>query len=128
MNGMDKLKKLYAEINSLNEELPAELAKKIYLYAQVLQLVGKYHAESTREYKRAYADRKRAWGEALLVHEGTGKEKEGSAEVEAYKYRQIEAEKEAEMWRWKNSFAATQEIINALKIQLKTLMKEYEDS
>lgn len=123
---MDKLKSLYAEINKLDDEIPAQLSKKIYLYAQVLQFIGKYHADSTRAYKKAYAERKKAWGEALVVHDGTGKEKEGSAEIESYKFRMIEADTEAEMWRWKNSFAATQEIINALKIQLKTLMKEYD--
>lgn len=125
---MDKLKTLYAEIDRLNDEIPAELAKKIHLYAQVLQWVGRYHSDSTRDYKKAYADRKRAWGEALLAFEGTGKEKEGAAEVESYKFRKIEADAEAEMWRWRNSFAATQEIINSLKIQLKTLMKEYDGS
>jgi len=125
---MEKLKKLYHEIDHLSEELPAELSKKIYLYAQVLQVIGKLYSDSTREFKRAYAERKRKWGEALLTYEGTGKEKEGSAEVESYKYREIEADREAEMIRWKNAFISTQEIINALKIQLKTMMKEYENS
>jgi hypothetical protein len=125
---IERLKALYEEIESLDDENPAELSKKILLYTQALQLVGKYHSEATREHGRAYAERKKAWGEALATYSGTGKEKEGAAEVACYELRQQEAEAEADMWKWRNSFNATQEVINALKIQLKTLMKEYDNA
>jgi len=125
---IEKLKELYADVDKLNEEIPSELSKKIFLYAQILQLVGKYHADSTREYKKAYSERKRSWGDAIVSGKGTGVEKQGKAELECYQFRKLEADAESEMTRWKNSFLATTEIINALKIQLKTLMTEYTNS
>ncbi|MCR1833098.1 hypothetical protein NSA56_01640 [Oceanobacillus caeni] len=124
----NKLEKLYAEINQLNDELPAELAKKIHLYAQVMQWIGKYHAQATMEYGRAYAERKNVYAHALVNTPGTGVVKEGQADIDAYPYRLKEAEAEGEMHRWKNSLAATSEIINALKKQLDTLMREYNNA
>ncbi len=125
---MDKLKSLYAKINQLNDEIPADLAKKIHLYAEVMQLIGKYHAQATFNYGRAYAERKHAYAQALVNTPGTGVVKEGQADIDAYPYRLKEAEAEGEMHRWKNSLAATAEIINALKKQLDTLMREYNAS
>lgn len=122
----DKLKELYTQINNLSEDLPADLSKKIYLYAEVLQWLGKYHAEATFDYGKAYADRKHVYAKALVNTTGTGVVKEGQADIDAYPYRLKEAEAEREMNRWKNSLVATNEIINALKKQLDTLMREYD--
>ena len=124
----DKLKNLYAQINKLNDDLPAELAKKIQLYAEVMQWIGKYHAQATFIYGKAYAERKHVYAQALVNTPGTGVVKEGQADIDAYPYRLKEAEAEGEMHRWKNSLAATSEIINALKKQLDTLMREYNAS
>ncbi len=122
---MSKLDALYTEINTLSEEIPAELARKIRLYAEVMQWIGKYHARATMAYGQAYAERKHVYAQALVNTPGTGVVKEGQADIDAYPYRIKEAEAEAEMHRWKNSLAATSEIINALKKQLDTLMIEY---
>lgn len=120
----EKLKMLYEQIDNLNEELPAELAKQIFLYGQVLQFVGKYHSMAVLDHGKAYADRKGVWGKTMHDTPGTGIVKEGAAEIAIHGLRIAEAEAESDVWRWKNSFNATQEIINAKKIQLKTLMSE----
>lgn len=56
---------------------------------------------------------------------GTGIVKEGAAEIAIFILRKEESEAESEVWKWRNQFQSTEEIINALKIQLKTLMTEY---
>jgi hypothetical protein len=121
----DKFNELYEEIESLSDEIPSQLARKIYLYSLVLQWMGKYHAAAVLDYGKAYAERKRIQGEALINTKGTQRDKEGAAEVLSYEARLREAEAEAEMHKWKNAYNATTEIINALKIQQKTLMQEY---
>src|SRR5699024_1406037 len=103
----DKLKPLYEKINNLNEEIPSQLAKKIQLYAEVMQWIGKYHDEATFVYGKAYAERKNVYAQALVNTPGTGVVKEGQADIDAYPYRLREAEAEGEMHRWKNSLAAT---------------------
>jgi len=122
----ERLKRLYAEIESLSDEIPQQKSRKIYLLGQVLQIIGKFHADAVRAHGRAYAERKRIWGETITSVEGTAKDKEGLAEVKAYDARIEEAEAEADMWRWRNAFIATQELINAEKKDLEVLMKEYE--
>ena len=125
---MSKLSDLYKEAESLNEEIPAELAKKIRVYAKIMQVIGKYHAAAVNDYGKAYADRKRVWGESIIGTSGTGKEKEGQAEVDCYEYRIKEAQAEADKERWKNAKDSTAEIINALKKQLETLQMEYRNA
>ena len=122
----DRLKRLYTEIESLRDDIPAQKSRKIHLLGQVLQIIGKFHADAVRAHGRAYAGRKRIWGETIASHEGTAKDKEGLAEVKAYEARLKEADAEADMWRWRNAFIATQELINAEKKDLEVLMKEYE--
>lgn len=122
----EKLDKIYREIEGLSDEIPAQLSRKITLYSQTLLIIGRYHAQAVRDHGLAYANRKRVWGETILNTEGTSKDKEAAAEVESFKARQKEAEAEMEVWRWKNAFQSHQEIIQALKIEQKTLMKEYD--
>lgn len=125
---MNKLESLYKQINQLNDEIPSQLSKKIFLYSQVLQYVGKYHSEAILDHGKAYADRKGTWGKTMHDTPGTGIVKEGAAEIAIHFLRIKEAEAESEVWRWRNSFTATQEIINSLKIQLKTLMAELDNT
>lgn len=124
----DKLDRIYREIESLSDEIPAQLSRKITLYSQALMIIGRYHAAAVRDHGRAYAERKRVWGQAILDAEGTAKDKEAQAEVASHKARQAEADAEMEMWRWKNAYSSTIEIINAIKIEQRTLMKEYSDA
>lgn len=120
----NKLKRYYAEIDSLNDEIPAHVTRKIYLYSLALLEIGKFHAEAVNDYGKAYAERKAKWGEIAVRTDGSGVVKEASADKETYSLRIREAEAEAEVNRWKNAFVATQEIINALKVHLKVLVKE----
>lgn len=122
----ERLKRLYNEIESLSDTIPAQKSRKIFLLGQVLQIIGKFHADAVRAHGRAYAERKRIWGETITSADGTAKDKEGIAEVKSYEARIKEADAEADMWRWKNAFIATQELINAEKKDLEVLMKEYE--
>jgi len=127
-NKLDRLKRYYAEIESLNEEIPGQLTRKITLYTLALLEIGKFHAEAVNEYGRAYAMRKAKWGEIAMATEGSGVMKEAAADKGTYELRMREAAAESEMHRWKNSFEATQEVINALKVQLKVLVKELDNS
>lgn len=122
-----KLTEIYNEIETLNDEIPAQLSRKITLYSQALMIIGRYHAQAIRDHGRAYADRKNKWGQAIQEAQGTGKEKEGAAEIACYEERKREADAEMEVWKWRNTFQATQEIINAIKIEQKTMMKEYDN-
>lgn len=124
VRSLDRLKKYYAEINTLDDELPAHVTRKIYLYSLALLEIGRFHAEAVNEYGKAYAVRKAKWGEIAVNTDGTGVMKEATADQMTLSLRMREAESEAEMNRWKNSFEATQEIINALKVHLKVLVKE----
>jgi hypothetical protein len=123
----DQLKQIYAEINNLNDEIPAQQAKKITLYAKALQFIGKYHAEAVMAHGLAYADRKRIHGDTIQQTEGTAVDKQAKAETESYEARIREADAEAEAEKWKRLFISTEHIINALKIEHKTLMNEYND-
>jgi len=125
---MDKLKELYNSINKLDEENPAELSRIITLYSRSLQLIGNYHADAIKSHGISYAQRKSTWGKTMHDTPGTGIVKEGAAEIAIYVLRKDEAEAESEVWKWRNQFQSTQEIINSLKIQLKTLMTEYQNS
>lgn len=122
---IDRLKQIYAEADALSNELPAELSKKIFLYTQALGIIGRYHADAVRAHGSAYAERKRIYGESIVNGEGTAKDKEGYAEMQSYEARIFEAQAESEMWRWRNAYTSTQEVINALKLELKSLMQEY---
>ena len=125
---MSKLSELYAQAEQLNEEIPAELAKKIRIYAEIMQHIGKYHAAAVNDYGQAYSSRKLAYAQAIQDTEGTGIVKESAAELAAYPYRLKESEAEADKERWRNAKDSTAEIINALKKQLDTLMQEYNNA
>src|SRR5690625_334931 len=125
---MEQLKKYYAEINKLNDEIPAELSRKITLYSLSLQRIGNFHAQAIMDHGIKYAERKGLWGRVMHDTPGTGIVKEGAAEIAIKDIRKEEAECEAEVWKWRNQFESTQEIINSLKIELRTLMTEYQNS
>ena len=128
MSAADKLKSLYKEADALDESLPATLSKKIYLYTQTLGLIEKFHADAVKARGLAEADRKRIYGETIMKVSGTATDKSAQAEISCYDARKREAQAEAEMWRWRNAFTSTQEVINALKLQLKSLMQEYNNA
>lgn len=114
----------YNQINELSDEIPSHVTRKIYLYSLALLEIGRFHAEAVNAYGHAYATRKSKWGEIAASTEGSGVVKEATADQLTHPLRVKEAQAEADMYRWKNSFEATQEIINALKVHLKVLVKE----
>lgn len=124
MTLQEQLEKVHREIKSLNEEIPAQLARQITLFAQGQIILGKIAAAATYDYGKAYADRKRIWGQTIVAAEGTQAVKEGAAEVIAAPYREKEAKAESEMIEAKNLYNAYGEIINAKKLELKVLMDE----
>ena len=122
---MSKLSELYKQAESLNEEIPAELAKKIRVYAEIMQHIGRMHAAAVNDYGMAYSKRKLAYAEAISNSTGKVVEREAQAEIACNPYRKEEAQAEADKERWRNAKDSTAEIINALKKQLDTLMIEY---
>lgn len=122
---MSKLSELYKQAETLNEEIPSELAKKIRVYAEIMQIIGRLHASAVNDYGLAYSKRKLAYAEAINQTKGTGIVKEAAAEIACNPYRDREADAEGERDRWRNAKDSTAEIINALKKQLDTLMTEY---
>ncbi|MFP3393278.1 hypothetical protein [Brevibacillus sp. SIMBA_040] len=124
VRSLDRLKLYYSEINTLNDEIPAQVTRKIYLYSLALLEIGRFHAEAVNEYGRLYAERKGRWGQIAATTVGSGVVKEATADQMTQEIRIKEAQAESEVHRWKNSFEATQEIINALKVHLKVLVKE----
>lgn len=120
-----RLDELYKQAESMNEENPSQLAKQIEIYAEILGIIGKFHAASAYDYGKAYADRKQIYGILLANTDGTQRDKEGVAEEGSYEARLEEAKAESEMIRWKNAFIATQELIQAKKKSLEVLLYEY---
>ncbi|GGB43455.1 hypothetical protein GCM10011409_21330 [Lentibacillus populi] len=125
---MSKLTELYKQAETLNDEIPGELAKKIRVYAEIMQVLGRYHAAAINDYGQAYSARKMAFAQAVIDTPGTGVVKEAQAEIACNPLRMKEAEAEADKERWRNAKESTAEIINALKKQLETLQMEYNNA
>lgn len=126
MNNGEKLKALYLQANSLNEELPGDLIKKLTLYGRILELLGGFHAQAVKAWKLAEATRREALASAYCYSEGTGADRTNKAEIAAAESRQKEAETEAEATRWKNAYTSTLEQIQIMKLQLRD-MKEVKE-
>lgn len=122
---MKKLEDLYAQAEQLNEEIPGELAKKIHVYAEIMQIIGRLHASAVNDYGQAYSARKLAYAEAIIGTSGKVVEREAQAEIASNPHRIKESQAEADKERWRNAKESTSEIINALKKQLETLQMEY---
>ena len=122
MSNADKLKQLYNQANSLNEELPGDLMKKLSLYGRILELLGGFHASSMKTWKLAEATRREALASAYTYANGnSAKDKENQAEILAAESRRNEALAEAEAMRWKNAYTSTQEQIQIMKLQLRDM-------
>lgn len=120
MSDTEELKQLYKQANALNEELPAELIKKLSLYGAILRITGKLHADSLKEWKLAEAKRKETVATVYsLDPNGTSKEREMKGEMAATEFRKEEAIAEAESMRWKNAYTSCQEYIQILKMQIR---------
>lgn len=122
MTRTEKLQELYSRASSLNEDLPKELMDKLSLYGQILEYIGRFHADATKAWKLAEAKRRETIASAIVYGaEATGmeiktaKDREAAAEVIGAKARQEEALTEAEAQRWKNAYISTQEMIQILK-------------
>lgn len=123
-----RLKHLYDEIETLSDEIPGELNRKIKLYSQALQLIGYFDADAMKDYLLTYAERKRLEGEVKATFKGTGVEKEGQTEMAIYELRKKEAETKAESRKWTNLFKSTEQLIIALRREEQALMTEYNNA
>jgi hypothetical protein len=113
---------LYKQVNTLNDDLPGDVLKKLKLYAEILTWTGKLHSESLKAWKLAESKRKETVATVYsLDPNGTSKEREMKAEMAASEFRREEAVAEANCMRWKNAYTSTTEYINILKIQLKDM-------
>lgn len=120
-----RLKHLYDEIETLSDEIPSELNRKIKLYSQALVLIGYFDADALKDYMIAYAERKRTEGEVKANFKGTGVEKEGQTELAIYDLRIREAETKAKSREWTNVFKSTEQLIIALRREEAAMMAEY---
>lgn len=125
MNASDRLKELYKQADALSRDIPADMAKKIFLYTQALGIIGKFHADAVKDAGLAEADRKRIYSETIVNSTGTATDKAAKAEISCHEARRKEAAANGEMIRWKNAYQSTIEVINELKLELKSLMQEY---
>lgn len=121
----NKLDKKYKEIQSLRDDTPAEVSAKIEAFSQVAFIIGELRSIAKLEYGYKYAERKKAFAEALVNSTGTVAEKEAWAEIAVHKLRREEAEAEADLTKWEAQYDATKEIINALKKRLEVLVLDY---
>ncbi|MGM7719426.1 hypothetical protein [Metabacillus sp. Hm71] len=121
MSNTEKLSQLYKQANSLNEELPGDIIRKLTLYGKILELLGGFHANSVKAWKLAEATRREALASAYSYSDGSVADKTNMAEVAAAESRRKEAEAEAEATRWKNAYTSTLEQINIMKLQLKDM-------
>lgn len=124
MTNLEKLSSLYKQANSLSEDLPGDIVKKLSLYGRILELLGGFHATAVKEWKLAEATRREALASAFMYDiEGSAVERTNKAEVAAANTRKKEAETEAEATRWKNAYNSTSEQIQILKLQLKDMQE-----
>lgn len=122
MSDISKLKALYNKASKLNEEIPGDLVRKLSLYGNILEILGRMHAQSLKVWKLAEATRREALASAFCYDvEGSAAERQQKAEVAAAKSRREEAEAEAEAMRWKNAYTSTTEQIQIMKLQLKDM-------
>lgn len=122
MENKNQLAVLYYEADQLSHEYPATLARKIEILTEIQVHLGRRVADAVREYKRCYAERKRAYAEAYIAAK---KDKAQTAELAVIELRQREADLEADKVRWNNAFESNGEVINSLKYSLKVLIAEY---
>lgn len=120
-----QLSELYNQASQLSHDYPVTLARKIELLTMIQVEIGKRAADSVREYKRCYAERKRVYAEAYIAAK---KDKAQIAELAVVELRQLEADLEADKVRWNNSFESNGEIINGLKYALRVLLVEFQNT
>ncbi|MFB5761146.1 hypothetical protein [Paenibacillus medicaginis] len=116
------LGELYSLADQCSHDYPATLARKIGLLTEIQVLLGRKAADAVREYKRIYAQRKRAYAEAYLTAD---KDKGQRAELAVTDLRMQEADAEADKVRWHNAVESNNQLINSLKYSLKVLLAEY---
>ena len=115
MPKIDRLKELYAKTNGLDEDYPKDLLDKLSIYGQILSIIGDLHAECTKDWKLAEAERRDTIANFYSQFEGTIKDKEMEAEAKSKAQRQKEAELEGESIKWKNRYNSTLEQIQIMK-------------
>lgn len=115
MSKIERLRDLYTKTNGLDEEYPKQLLDKLSIYGQILSIIGDLHAEATKDWKLAEAERREKIANFYTKFDGTIKDKEYEAEVKSKEERKKEAELEGESLKWKNRYNSTLEQIQIMK-------------
>lgn len=111
-----EINRLRHEADSLPDDVPAALMEKIRLLAHCMVYVGRVSSYLDGEYKRIYAERKRAYAQAYI---DAKRSKEAYAELAVVELRQKEAKAYEDSRRWRNALESLQEEIHALKLKLR---------
>jgi len=120
-----RLKKIYKEIEALNQKILSDLNKIIRIYSQVQMIIGYMDADALYEHGTYYAERKRIYAETILESSGTVAEKEAKAELASNEIRALEENARSESRKWQNLFRSTENLIIALRRDERTALEEY---
>ena len=104
------------------EQTPKEnKRKRIELLSEQLVYIGKLAGEFSEVYKMTYAARKQVQYEAEVeaAEQRLKGGKEAHGELAAVEWRKKEAEAYGNMKRWGNAFISTDNLIQALKFDIK---------
>lgn len=122
---LKRLKQIYSEIESLNEENLPELNQIIKLQCKAQMIIGMLDAEALYEAGSSYSLRKQQQAQIIQDTDGTVSHKESTAELETYELRLAEAKAKAESRKWQNLFKSTDNLIIALRRDERTAIEEY---
>lgn len=121
-----RLDQIHNEIKQLNPEIPEHLNRLIRLYSQAQIIIGYLDSDALYDAGTLYAQRKKAYAEAIQRATGTVAEKEAQAELEVHELRIAEAAAKAESRKWNNLFNSYDNLIIALRRDERTLFEEYQ--
>lgn len=113
---LKEISRLRREADSLPEDNPAGLIRKIELLAKCMVYVGRVSSALDGEYKRVYAERKRRYAEAYISAQ---RSKEAHAELAVVELREKEAQAYEDSRRWRNALDSLTEEIHALKLKMR---------
>jgi len=111
-----EIMRLRREADSLPNDNPAALMRKIELLARCMVYVGRLSSYLDGEYKRIYAERKREYAKAYIE---APRNKEAYAELAVVELREKEAQAYEDSRRWRNALDSLTEEIHALKLKMR---------
>ena len=121
----ERAKRIQAEIDTLNDDIPHQISRKHRLHAELLQIFGKFMADASHEHWKAEAMWEYKKSQVELDTEGTGVVKKATALIAAYDLQMIMLEKKRDMTRWKYAIDTTSKLIDSIKKEENVLIMEY---